>query len=209
MIRINLSSLAPTKAKRGGGAAKRAPAIMPSVSIPGEGPSSVVLILVFLIVVLGGIGGTYWWANQRTIQLQADLQKAIAENQRLAEVKARYEAQKKKSDSFERRLKVIDELKEAQKGPAEMLNLVADTVNKTDAVWLDSMTNDGKSVDFVGMALSADAVADLMANLRKTGKFKSVEIKETSQDPQVKELQAFKFELICEIGFSSKVQKQG
>lgn len=208
MIRINLSSLAPTKAKRGGGA-KRAPAAMPSVSIPGEGPSSVVMILVFLIAVLGGVGGTYWWANQRTVKLQADLQKAIAENQRLAEVKARYEAQKKKSDSFERRLKVIDELKEAQKGPADMLNLVADTVNKTDAVWLDSMTNDGKSVDFVGVALSADAVADLMANLKKTGKFKSVEIKETSQDAQVKELQAFKFELVCEMGFSGKVQKQG
>ena|SRR5215813_3606891 len=209
MIRINLSSLAPTKAKRGGGA-KRAPTVaMPSVSIPGEGPSSVVMILVFLIAVLGGIGFTYWWANQRTIQLQADLQKAIAENQRLAEVKARYEAQKKKSDSFERRLKVIDDLKQAQKGPAEMLNLVADTVNKTDAVWLNSMTNDGKSVDFVGMALSADAVADLMANLKKTGKFKSVEIKETSQDPQIKEIQAFKFELICEMGFSGKIQKQG
>jgi len=210
MIRINLSSLAPTKTKRGGGAKRAAPTVaMPSVSIPGEGPSSVVMILVFLIAVLGGIGGTYWWANQKTIQLQADLQKAIAENQRLSEVKARYEAQKKKSDSFERRLKVIDELKEAQKGPVEILNVVADTVNKTDAVWLSSMTNDGKSVDFVGMALSADAVADLMANLRKTGKFKSVEIKETAQDPQIKEIQAFKFELICEMGFSSKIQKQG
>src|SRR5215831_15501423 len=127
MIRINLSSLAPTKTKRGGGAKRAAPTIaMPSVSIPGEGPSSVVMILVFLIAVLGGIGGTYWWANQKTIQLQADLQKAIAENQRLSEVKARYEAQKKKSDSFERRLKVIDELKEAQKGPVEILNVVAD-----------------------------------------------------------------------------------
>jgi Tfp pilus assembly protein PilN len=48
------------------------------------------------------------------------------------------------------------------------------------------------------MALSPNAVADLMANLQKTGKFKSVEIKETSQDSTVKELQAFKFELICE-----------
>jgi len=211
MIRINLSSLAPTKAKRGGGGKRAAPTVaMPSISMPGEGPSSVVMILVFLIVVLGGIGGTYWWANQKTTQLQADLQKAIAENQRLSEVKARYEAQKKKSDSFERRLKVIDELKQAQKGPADMLNLVADTVNKTDAVWLSSMTNDGKSVDFVGMALSADAVADLMANLRKTGKFRSVEIKETAQDPQIKEIQAFKFELVCEIepAFSGKVQKQ-
>jgi len=37
-----------------------------------------------------------------------------------------------------------------------------------------------------------------------------VEIKETAQDPQIKEIQAFKFELVCEIEplFSGKVQKQ-
>jgi type IV pilus assembly protein PilN len=126
---------------------------------------------------------------------------------RLADVKAKYEASKRKADMFERRVKVIDELKEAQKGPVNLLNLVADTVNKTDAVWLDTMTSDGKSLNFTGMALSADAVADLMTNLRKTGAFKTVEIKETSQDSSVKELQAFKFELICEIGLSSKVKE--
>ncbi|HKT51148.1 MAG TPA: PilN domain-containing protein, partial [Candidatus Angelobacter sp.] len=126
---------------------------------------------------------------------------------RLADVKAKYEASKRKADMFERRVKVIDELKEAQKGPVNLLNLVADTVNRTDAVWLDSMTSDGKNLNFIGMALSADAVADLMTNLRKTGAFKTVEIKETSQDATVKELQAFKFELICEIGLSSKVKE--
>ena len=209
MIRINLSSLAPTKAKRGG--ARRAviaAAPTPTISVPGEGPGSAVMVLIFLIVVAVGIVGSYLWADHEKSRLEADLAKAVAENQRLAEVKAKYEAQKRKADNLERRIKIIHDLQEAQKGPVEMLNLVADTVNKTDAVWLDSMTNDGKSVDFVGMALSADAVADLMANLRKTGKFKSVEIKETSQDPQVKEIQAFKFELICEMGFSGKVQKQ-
>jgi Tfp pilus assembly protein PilN len=68
------------------------------------------------------------------------------------------------------------------------------------------MTDDGKAIDFTGMALSADAVADLMANLRKSGAFKSVEIKETSQDSNIKELQAFKFELICEKSLTGKVQ---
>src|SRR5262249_50845382 len=99
-------------------------------------------------------------------------------------------------------------LKAHQNAPVEMLNIVADTVNKTDAVWLETMTNDGKNLVFTGLALSADAVADLMANLRKTGQFKSGEVKEKGQEPEIKELQAFKFELICEIGFSSKVQKQ-
>jgi len=86
---------------------------------------------------------------------------------------------------------------------------VADTINSTDAVWLETMTNDGKTLNFTGMALSPNSVADLMANLRKTGAFKTVEIKETAQDSGVKEVQAFKFELVCEMapGVIGKAQK--
>lgn len=202
MIRINLSSLAPPRTKRG----KRGAA--PSVTIPGEGPSTLVMGFLVMVAFAAGMGFWWWTLEQQTTRLQQDLQRAIAENQRLADVKAKYEASRRKADMFERRVKIIDDLKEAQKGPVNMLDLVATTVNKTDAVWLESMTNDGKNLDFIGMALSPDAVADLMANLRKTGAFKSVEIKETSQDATVKEVQAFKFELICEIGLSNKVQKQ-
>lgn len=200
MIRINL--LGVPRKTRGG---KRAAASVPSV--PGEGSSNMVLGLIVALGLVLGIAASYMWVTREHDRLAANLQKAIAENQRLADVKAKYEASKRKADLFERRVKVIDELKEAQKGPVNLLNLVADTVNKTDAVWLEAMTSDGKSLNFTGMALSADAVADLMTNLRKTGAFKTVEIKETSQDATVKELQAFKFELICEIGFSSKVKQ--
>jgi len=111
---------------------------------------------------------------------------------------------------YERRVRVIDQLKNAQDGPVTLLNLVADTVNSTDAVWLETMTNDGKTLSFTGMALSPNSVADLMANLRKTGAFKTVEIKETLQDASVKEVQAFKFELNCEMdpNFLGKNRKQ-
>jgi Tfp pilus assembly protein PilN len=153
MIRINLSSLAPTKAKRGGGARRAVAAPTPSISIPGEGPGSAVLILIFVILIVGGMAGSAYWAYLENKRLQAEYAKALAENQRLSEVKAKYEAQKRKADNLERRIKVIDQLKENQKGPAEVLNFVADTVNKTDAVWLDSMTDDGKSLTFTGMAL--------------------------------------------------------
>jgi Tfp pilus assembly protein PilN len=72
------------------------------------------------------------------------------------------------------------------------------------------MTNDGRTLSFTGMALSPNSVADLMANLRKTGAFKTVEIKETSQDTNLKQVQAFKFELNCEMdpSFLSKNRKQ-
>jgi Tfp pilus assembly protein PilN len=168
-----------------------------------------VLVIAFLGLLLLGILGSWWMVvkSQRP-QLEKDLRAALDENKRLAEVKAKYEASQRKADMFKRRLKVIDDLKEAQKGPFDLLNRIADTVNKTDAVWLEAMTDDGKSIDFTGMALSADAVADLMANLRKSGAFKSVEIKETAQDSNIKELQAFKFELICEKALAGKIQKE-
>jgi Tfp pilus assembly protein PilN len=197
MIRINLLGV-PRKTR-----GKRAAA----VSVPGEGSSTLVLALVVVLGLVVAIAASYMWVKREHDQLDANLTKAIVENQRLADVKAKYEASKRKADMFERRVRVIDELKETQKGPVNLLNLVANTVNRTDAVWLDAMTDDGKAIDFTGMALSADAVADLMSNLRKTGAFKTVEIKETSQDATVKELQAFKFELICEKAFSSKVKE--
>jgi Tfp pilus assembly protein PilN len=202
MIRINLLGV-PKKTTRG----KRAS----TVAVPGgEGSSTVILAVVFLGALAVLIGIAQVWVQKDHDRLEKDLQKAILENQRLGDVKAKYEASKKKADMYERRVRVIDELKNAQAGPVNLLNLVADTVNSTDAVWLETMTNDGKTLNFTGVALSPNSVADLMANLRKTGAFKTVEIKETLQDASVKEVQAFKFELNCEIAptFTGKVQKQ-
>jgi Tfp pilus assembly protein PilN len=203
MIRINLLGV-PKKTTRGGRRASAA-----AVAGGGEGSSTLILGLLFAGALAVLIGVAHMWVQREHDVLEMNLQKAVLENQRLADVKAKYDASKKKADMYERRVRVIDELKAAQSGPVDLLNLVADTINSTDAVWLDTMTNDGKTLNFTGMALSPNSVADLMANLRKTGAFRTVEIKETAQDNAVKEVQAFKFELICEMnpGFK-KSQKQ-
>ncbi|HLY98302.1 MAG TPA: PilN domain-containing protein [Candidatus Angelobacter sp.] len=203
MIRINL--LGTPKSRRGSGGRRQAPV----AASGGEGLNSVVLGLIAVALVGGGLLLWNLMLTKETEKLQKDLQVQLQENQKLAGVKQKYEESKRKKELFERRVKVIDELKDAQKGPVDLLNLVADTVNGSDAVWLETMTNDGRSIDFTGTALSPNAVADLMANLRRTGAFKSVEIKETSQDGSAKALQIFKFELICEIGkLESKEQKK-
>jgi Tfp pilus assembly protein PilN len=64
------------------------------------------------------------------------------------------------------------------------------------------MDDTGPSLSLEGTALGADAVANLMANLEKTGYFKTVEIKETYQDETIKDMQAFQFTLTCEKGKS-------
>jgi len=195
MIRINLLGGTP-KARRGGGKPRPAPEYAGG---GGEGPSTLIFVLLGIAL---AVAGWYFWNTRieaETKNLQKQMADAMRENQRLADVKAKYEATKRQADAFQRRVTTISDLKAKQTGPHDLLELVSATVNATDALWLEAMTNDGKALTFTGMALSPNSVADLMANLQKTGKFKSVEIKEASQDNTMKELQAFKFELVCEL----------
>jgi len=123
---------------------------------------------------------------------------AEQKNRELADVKARYLERQRQAESYKRRVDVIDQLRAAQAGPVELLNAIGTTVNKTEAVWLSSMKDQGSSVALEGMALSTDAVASLITNLQKSGHFKNIEIKETYQDDSVKDMQAFAFTLTCE-----------
>jgi type IV pilus assembly protein PilN len=190
MIRINL--LGVPKPKKG----KRAAAA--TAAIPGEGPNPVVVLAVATVLALAGVGGWYWWLDREAAQIAADLQKANVENQRLAGVKARFEEQQKQADMYKRRIDVITQLRDNQKGPIDLLTMIGNTVNSTEAVWLNSMLETGNKIEIEGMALSNTAVANLITNLQKGGYFKTVEIKETVQDEKVKEMQAFVFTLTCE-----------
>ena len=93
---------------------------------------------------------------------------------------------------------MIDNLRSNQTGPVNLLAMIGETVNGTEAVWLNSLQDQGPSVAIDGMALSTDAVANLISNLKKTGYFRNIEIKESIQDEQVKDMQAFQFTLTCE-----------
>jgi Tfp pilus assembly protein PilN len=98
---------------------------------------------------------------------------------------------------------VIDGLRASQNGgPVNLMAMLGETVNNTEAVWLSKMDDAGPSVNLEGTALSTDAVANLIANLQKTGFFRTVEIKETYQDDTIKDMQAFQFTLTCEKGKS-------
>jgi len=60
------------------------------------------------------------------------------------------------------------------------------------------MNDTGAVINLQGTALSSTAVANLMTNLKKSNYFKSIEIKETYQDEQIKDMQAFQFSITCE-----------
>ena len=191
MIKINL--LGAPKPKRG----KRAgTAAMPVMA--GEGPNPIVMLVIAGALGIAVAGFMYWRADSEQQRLNAEIAKEEAENRRLAAVKAKYEQEEKVKQNYERRVKVIDELRANQSGPVNLLAMIGDTVNSTEAVWLNTMTDTGNSVNLDGTALSSHAVANLIKNLQKTDYFKAVELAETLQDPQEKKMQAFNFRLVCE-----------
>jgi type IV pilus assembly protein PilN len=191
MIRINL--LGVPKAKKGKRGAAAAAAGM-----AGGGPSILVVLLVVAVLAAGGNYFYYWSLQRESAALQQKMNDAKRENQRLAEIKAKYLELENQKNLYERRVNVIHQLQANQGGPATLLTTIADTVNKTDAVWLNTMKEDGNNVNLDGVALSIDAVATLMRNLKATGYFKNVEIKESYQDDVAKDVTAFVFSLICE-----------
>ena len=198
MIRINLLGAPKPKNKRGG-AAVSAAAVM-DVGEVGSPKLKVAVVLALALAV-----NFLYWTQLNKVKKRTETAMAAAEdaNRKLADVKARFLERQRQADAYKRRVDVIDQLRaSAQTGPVPLLNMIGDTVNGTEAVWLNSMKDQGSTVDIEGMALSTSAVADLITNLQKSGYFKNIEIKETYQDDTYKEIQAFQFTLTCEKGKS-------
>jgi type IV pilus assembly protein PilN len=191
MIRINLLGGAKPKSKKAAGVS------MPSFEFGNLGGPMIQVAGVLLIAV--AINAGYWYQldrEKKSIEVKARV--AEQKNRELAEIKAKYLERQKQADSYKRRVDVIDQLRANQTGPVNLLSTIGDTVNSTEAVWLTSMQDQGANVAIDGTALSSDAVANLISNLQKTGYFRNIEIKETSQDSAVKDMQAFQFTLTCE-----------
>jgi len=191
MIRINLLGGAKPKGKKG-------PAVsMPSFEVGNLGGPLVQVAAVLLIA--GAVNFGYWYQLDRE-KKSNEVQMRLAEqkNRELADIKVRYMERQKQAEAYKRRVDVIDQLRSNQTGPVSLLSTIGDTVNSTEAVWLNSMQDQGASIAIDGTALSSDAVANLISNLQKTGFFKNIEIKESYQDEGVKDMQAFQFTLTCE-----------
>ena len=191
MIKINLLGVAKPKNKRGGGSA-------PVMEVASAGGAPTIKILIVLVFA-GLLNFGYWYnLNRQAAAIDSQMKAAELKNRELADVKAQYLREKQEADNYQRRVDVIDTLRKGQTGPVNLMDTVGSTVNGTEAVWLSKLDDTGASLNIQGLALSTDAVANLITNLNKTGYFRNIEIKETYQDEQVKDMQAFQFTLTCE-----------
>jgi len=197
MIRINLLENSKGKNRRAGGGGPS----MPTIEMGDMGSPKLKVLAV--IALAGVLNFGYWYRLDREAQTIATQMKAAElKNRELSDVKARFLERQTQANNYKRRVDVIDSFRAGQAGPVNLLAMLGETVNGTEAVWLSRMDDTGPNLNLEGTALSTDAVANLIANLQKTGYFKAVEIKETYQNENIKDMQAFQFTLTCEKGKS-------
>ena len=162
MIKINL--VREGRAVRGAGAA-------PGVSAAAAaGPSNVNNILIIGGLILGLLIGAGWWFLQK--RALAERQETVAvkttEAQRLESIIKEVEDYQKRKDNLQKRIDLINQLKQSQKGPVRIMDQISKDL--PDLVWLDKLTMSGGVISIDGRGLNPNAIANFVENI-KTDKF--------------------------------------
>jgi type IV pilus assembly protein PilN len=188
MIKINLLGLKKEVKK----------SATPSVSLAGT--ALAIAAVAFLVAGLAWDYYRYFSLNSESEKIAEASKKANQEKTRLAGIKAQFDALQAVKGQLQKQIDVISALERGRTGPVEMLASLANTVVSTKTMWLTTFENTGDKVHMTGFATSADTVADFLRNLKDTGQFTNVELKDTAQDDSKdRGYTAFAFEVSAQL----------
>jgi type IV pilus assembly protein PilN len=186
MIRINLLGRTRPKAARS--------------AVPLEATLQLVFLATALILGFGLLYIHYWQMDKEDRQLLAHIQKQMGEKARLEQIKQQVDNFEKQKAVLQQRISVIEELQRNRTGGQELLAAIANTVSRTDTLWLTSVDRKANSLTINGSAGSINAIANYITQLKRSGYFQQVEIKESHQDETNKAVQIFIFTLTADFG---------
>ncbi|HET6143859.1 MAG TPA: PilN domain-containing protein [Candidatus Acidoferrales bacterium] len=186
MIRINLLGRTRPKAQR--------------ANVPIEATLQYVMLAIALVVSCGALWGHYILLSSENTKVVAHIQKQTGEKARLEQLKQEVDNFEKQRVVLQQKIGVIEGLQRNRTGGQELLEAIANTVSRTDTLWLVSVDRKGDALTINGAAGSINAVANYITQLRRSGYFQSVEIKESHQDEANKTVQIFLFTLSAEFG---------
>jgi type IV pilus assembly protein PilN len=181
MIRINLLGRARPKTAR--------------QAVPLEATLQVVFFVAALLLSFGVL--YYQWSSMRaeTAVVQQHIQKQMGEKARLEQLKAQVDNFEREKATLQQRINVIEELQRNRTGGQQLLNAMANSVSRTDTLWLTSLVRKGDALTIQGSAGSINAVANFITQLKRAGYFTDVQIEKSQQDTKNTAVQTFNFTL--------------
>jgi type IV pilus assembly protein PilN len=184
MIRINLLGRARPKAAR--------------QAVPLEATLQIVFFALALVVA-GGILYYDWHSmSAQSAEARSHIQRLNGEKARLEQLKTQVEGAEKQRAVLQQRINIIEELQRNRTGGQELLDALANTVVRTDTLWLTSLQRKGNVLTLQGAAGSINAVANFITQMKRSGYFDQVEIKDSVQDASITSVQKFNFSLTAQ-----------
>jgi len=168
MIRINLLGQARPKA------AKQTVPLEATVQILLFGAAVVVAAVVLFVV--------YMSQSRQLDQTEARIRDLSTEKASLQQIKTQVDTFESQKGVLQQRIDVIETLQKNRSGAQDLLQMVANTVVRVDALWLTSITRSGDSLDIEGEAGSINSVANFITELKRSGYFTNVEIKDAKEN---------------------------
>jgi Tfp pilus assembly protein PilN len=184
MIRINLLGRARPKAAR--------------QAVPLESTVQVASLAAALLVAFGALYYQWHSMNEEATEVRAHIQKQTGEKGRLEQLKAQVDGFERQKAVLQTRINIIEELQRNRTGGQELLDALANTVTRSDTLWLTSIERKGNELTILGSAGSINAVANFITQMKHSGYFANVEIKQSQQDEKNAAIQMFQFTLTAE-----------
>jgi type IV pilus assembly protein PilN len=116
-----------------------------------------------------------------------------AEEQSLQQVKQDVDRFESEKNVLQQRIDVIENLQRNRTGAQELLQMVANTVVRVDALWLTSLDRKGNAIEIQGVAGSINAVANFITELKRSGYFNQVEIKTAKENDLLPSVETYGF----------------
>jgi len=159
--------------------------------------------LVFVLLggfLFGAIVLYVFWSQdkQQLDETNAKIAALQQEKKQLEQLQAEVDLFEKQKAILDQRYAIIEELQRNRTGGQELLTMIANAVVRTDTLWLTSMQRRGNALTLEGTAASINAVANFITQLRRSGYFDKVEIKESKQDERNPSVATFNFTLTAE-----------
>lgn|ERR1700683_2301342 len=192
MIRINLLGQARPKERR-------------ETTLPLDATFRLGMLIVALLLSFGVLFGTYESQSKQLDSTRDKIHSLEAERARLQQVKSEVQRFETQKQVLQQRINVIETLQKGRTGGQEMLAAVANTVARSEGVWLTSLSKTGTSLTMDGEASSVNSVANFLTQMKRTGYFDKIEIKETKENDLVKTVPTFSFSVTADIASAQSV----
>ncbi|HET9803083.1 MAG TPA: PilN domain-containing protein [Candidatus Acidoferrum sp.] len=185
MIRINLLGQARPKASRR----------------PVDTGAALPVVFVGAGLVLGGLMlAFFYFTAQKQLSTENDKIKSLkAQKTELTNIKAQVEEFDRQKKLLQVRVDTIEKLQRDRTGGQELLDMVANTVSRTENLWLTDLQRKGSTLNISGASASINSVANFITAMKRSGYFQKVEIEESKQDEKSTAIQTFTFKLNAEI----------